>query len=126
MMTDAELQQLTIARASRLLARKEISPVELATTVFDRIERLNPQTNAFITIIKEEGMKTARAVEREIIGGNIRALSGVPLSVKDLYDTAATRTTAGAKIFANRVPSEDATVVKRLREAGAVIVGKTN
>src|SRR5262245_3492206 len=125
-MTESDLKALTLASASRMLARREISPVELAKAVFDRIERLNPHAHAFITIMKDEGLESARAAERRIADGEGAALSGIPISLKDLCDTEGVRTTAGAKIFANRIPQEDATVVKKLRQAGAVIVGKAN
>jgi aspartyl-tRNA(Asn)/glutamyl-tRNA(Gln) amidotransferase subunit A len=114
-MTDAELKTLTLARAIRLISEKKISPTELASAVFTRIERLNPDMRAFITVISPEASNALQP-----------PLKGVPVSVKDLYDTKGIRTTAGSKVFAERVPREDATVVKKLKDAGGMIAGKTN
>lgn len=114
-MTDEELKKLTLASAARLIAAKQISAAELTAAVLARIDRLNPDMRAFITVMKDQ-----------IDGSPKRPLLGVPVSVKDLYDTRGIKTTAGAKVFAERVPEEDATVVKKLKDAGAVIVGKTN
>lgn len=114
-MTESELQQLTLAGAAELLAQRKISPAELARPVFARIERLNPEMRAFITVMQDQ-----------ISGDYAAPLYGAPVSVKDLYDTKGIRTTAGAKIFENRVPQEDATAVTRLKNAGATIIGKTN
>ncbi|MGA8620675.1 MAG: amidase [Candidatus Sulfotelmatobacter sp.] len=109
------------------LRRKEVSPVELTRDCLDRIEKLNPMLNAFITVMAESALAEARAAEIEISRGEWRGpLHGIPIALKDLIDTAGTRTTAGSAIFQNRVPSEDAEVVRRLRCAGAVIVGKNN
>ncbi len=92
-----------------------------------RIERLEPRLNAFITVMRESAGQAAREAEREIGAGRWRGpLHGVPLTLKDLYDTAGVRTTAGARITADRVPTRDATVTARLQAAGSVIVGKCN
>jgi aspartyl-tRNA(Asn)/glutamyl-tRNA(Gln) amidotransferase subunit A len=126
-MKEAELKQLTLASAASLISRKELSPVELVLATLERIERLNDRMRAFITVTAEQALERARAAEREIAGGHNRPpLQGIPISVKDLFDTKGIRTTAGSKVFANRIPDEDAAVVKKLNEAGAAIVGKTN
>jgi aspartyl-tRNA(Asn)/glutamyl-tRNA(Gln) amidotransferase subunit A len=125
-MKDADLKRLTLANAASLIRRKEISPVELVRTTLERIENLNERMRAFITVTAEEAIDQAKAAEREIVGGDTPPLQGIPLSIKDLFDTKGVRTTAGSKVFANRVPREDAVVVRKLREAGAVMVGKTN
>jgi aspartyl-tRNA(Asn)/glutamyl-tRNA(Gln) amidotransferase subunit A len=118
---------LTIAEASGLVRRKEISPVELTRACLTRIEELNPQINAFITVLEESALAQARAAEAEIFAGNCRGpLHGIPIGLKDLIDTAGVRTTCGSALFADRVPSEDAEVVRRLKNAGAIIVGKQN
>ena len=118
---------LSISEAAELLRRKEISPVDLATACLDRIERLNPVLNAFITVTHESAMAGARAAEDEISRGNWRGpLHGIPIGLKDLIDTAGVRTTCGSALFADRVPTEDAEVVQRLKRAGAVLVGKQN
>jgi aspartyl-tRNA(Asn)/glutamyl-tRNA(Gln) amidotransferase subunit A len=118
---------LSIAEASELLRRKEISPVELTRACLERIEQLNPTINAFITVLKESALAQADAAEAEIFAGNWRGpLHGIPIGLKDLIDTAGVRTTCGSALFADRVPSEDAEVVRRLKTAGAILVGKQN
>ena len=118
---------LTISESAELLRRKEISPVELATACLDRIERLNPVLNAFITVTRESAMVEARVAEDEIQRGHWRGpLHGIPIGLKDLIDTAGVRTTCGSALFADRVPTEDAFVVQRLKRAGAVLIGKQN
>lgn len=122
-----ELLSLTIGEVSELLRVGEISPVELARLSLEKIEELNPQLNAFITVTGEMALDQAKVAEREIQRGEWRGpLHGVPVGLKDLIDTAGVRTTCGSALFAERVPTEDAFVVQRLREAGAVIVGKQN
>ncbi len=117
----------TITDLAPRLRRKEVSPLELARTCLDRIERLNPTLNAFITVTAESALAEARATEKEISRGEWRGpLHGIPVALKDLIDTAGTRTTAASALYQNRVPAEDAEVVRRLREAGAVILGKNN
>ncbi len=117
----------TIADLGARLRRKEISPVEVTRLCLDRIEKLNPTLNAFITVMADSALAEARVAEDEIMRGAWRGpLHGVPVALKDLIDTAGIRTTAASELLANRVPSEDAEVVRRLRQAGAVIVGKNN
>lgn len=117
----------TITEVAPRLRRKEVSPVELARVCLERIEKLNPKLNAFITVMAESALVEARAAESEIARGEWRGpLHGIPIALKDLIDTAGTRTTAGSALFANRTPGEDAEVVRRLRRAGAVILGKNN
>src|SRR5258708_6812515 len=118
---------LSISEAAELLRQKKISPVDLATACLDRIERLNPVLNAFITITHEDAMAQARMAEDEIQRGKWRGpLHGIPIGLKDLIDTAGVRTTCGSALFADRVPTEDAEVVQRLKHAGAVLIGKQN
>ena len=117
----------SISEAAELLRQKKISPVDLATACLDRIERLNPMLNAFITVTHESAMAEARVAEDEIQRGEWRGpLHGIPIGLKDLIDTAGVRTTCGSALFADRVPSEDAEVVQRLKRAGAVLLGKQN
>ena len=109
------------------LRRKEISPVELTRACLNRIEQQNPALNAFITVTAESAMSEARSAEIEIARGEWRGpLHGIPIALKDIIDTAGTRTTAASAIFEHRVPTEDAEVVRRLRQAGTVILGKNN
>jgi aspartyl-tRNA(Asn)/glutamyl-tRNA(Gln) amidotransferase subunit A len=117
----------TIVELSPRLRRKELSPVELTQACLDRIENLNPKLNAFITVMAESALAEARVAENEISRGNWRGpLHGIPIALKDLIDTAGTRTTAASQLYENRVPAQDAEVVRRLRQAGAVILGKNN
>jgi aspartyl-tRNA(Asn)/glutamyl-tRNA(Gln) amidotransferase subunit A len=118
---------LSISEAAELLRQKKISPVDLATACLDRVERLNPVLNAFITVTHESAMAQARVAEDEIQRGEWRGpLHGIPIGLKDLIDTAGVRTTCGSALFADRVPTEDAAVVQRLKRAGAVLIGKQN
>jgi amidase len=113
------------ARALRdALAARQLSAVEVLTAHLHQIDRANPQLNAIVTLAAEPAMRTARGLDRR--RGPIGPLHGVPVAIKDLVDTAAIRTTYGSPIYADHVPIADALIVRRLREAGAVIVGKTN
>jgi len=115
-----------VALAPRI-RRKEVSPVDLTRDCLDRIEKLNPALNAFITVTAEAAMAEARAAEAEIFRGEWRGpLHGIPVAIKDLIDTKGTLTTAASAMHQNRVPAEDADVVRRLRQAGAVTLGKNN
>ncbi|MGA8215345.1 MAG: amidase [Candidatus Sulfotelmatobacter sp.] len=117
----------TIVELGPRLRRREIPPVELTRACLDRIEKLNPALNAFITVTAESALVEARAAEIEIARGEWRGpLHGIPIALKDLIDTAGMRTTAASGLYQNRVPTEDAEVVQRLRRAGAVILGKNN
>src|ERR1019366_5776917 len=117
----------TIVELAPRLRRKEVSPVEVTRACLDRIEKLNPALNAFMTLIAESALDEGRAAEIEISRGKWRGpLHGIPIALKDLIDTAGTRTTAASALFEQRIPAEDAEVVQRLRRAGAVILGKNN
>jgi len=121
------MTELTIAEASDLLRRKQISPVELTTSCLARIEQLNPTINAFITVMHDSALAQARAAEAEIHADNWRGpLHGIPIGVKDLIDTAGVKTTCGSALFKDRIPTEDAEIVRRLKVAGAVLIGKQN
>lgn len=110
-----------------LLQKKEISPVELFNEAMDRIRRLQPSLNSFITITEEEGRRAAINAETEIRKGHYRGpLHGIPISIKDLFATRAVRTTAGSKVLAKWVPDYNATAVGRLDQAGMVMVGKAH
>ena len=121
------MTDIRIAEASDLLRRKQISPVEITRSCLNRIEELNPTINAFITIMHDSAMAQAREAENEIRAGNWRGpLHGIPIGLKDLIDTAGVKTTCASALFAERVPTEDAEVVRRLKSAGAVLIGKQN
>jgi len=112
---------------SELLRKRELSPVELTKHCLAEIERLNPTLNAFITVTSELALMQARSAEAEIQQGRWRGrLHGIPLALKDLLDTAGIPTTAASALFKDRVPVEDAEVVRRLKEAGVVLLGKQN
>ena len=117
----------SISELGPRLRRKEISPVEMTRECLGHIEKLNPSLNAFITVTEESALAEARAAEDEIVRGIWRGpLHGIPIALKDLIDTAGVRTTSASALHENRVPSEDAEIVRRLRQAGAVLVGKNN
>jgi len=122
-----ELQFATIETLSGLLAKKKISPVELTKLYLARIERLNPKLNAFLTVAAESALGEARRAETELLRGKRRgAVQGIPVALKDNIATRNLRTTMGSTILRDFVPREDATVVRKLRQAGAIVLGKTN
>ena len=122
-----DLAELDLAEASRGVRDRSFSPVELTRACLKRIERYNPRLNAFITITKDRALAEARAAAEEIAKGHWRGpLHGIPIALKDNIDTAGVRTTAASAVFTDRVPTEDAEVVNRLRAAGAVFLGKLN
>jgi len=117
----------SIAELAPRLRTREISPVEITTQSLRRIEKLNPALNAFITVMAESALADARAAEDELVRGQWRGpLHGIPVALKDLIDTSGTPTTAASAAFKDRIPNDDADIVRRLRQAGAVIIGKNN
>ncbi|HEY1865589.1 MAG TPA: amidase, partial [Candidatus Acidoferrales bacterium] len=123
----SSLEFATIEQLSPLLARKKISPVELVELFLHRIEVLNPRLNAFLTVTTELALEQARAAERELMRGHCRGpLHGIPIALKDNIWTRGVRTTAGSLILRDFVPTADAGVARRLRRAGAILLGKTN
>ena len=122
-----ELTSLNIHQAADLLKQKQISPIELTRAHLERIEQLDQRLNTFITLTPELALQQARQAETEIQKGEYKgALHGIPLALKDLYETQGIRTTAGSTFFADYIPESDASVVQRLKEAGAVLLGKLN
>jgi aspartyl-tRNA(Asn)/glutamyl-tRNA(Gln) amidotransferase subunit A len=122
-----DLEFASIEALSTLLAKKQVSPVELTRLYLSRIERLNPKLNAFITVAAESALAEARAAERELVRGRRRGpLHGIPIALKDNIYTQNLLTTMGSLLLSDFVPSEDATVVRKLRRAGAIVLGKTN
>ena len=117
----------TIFEVAPLIRSRAVSPVELVQKALERIAELNASLNAFITVMGDSALEQARVAEDEIARGEWRGpLHGIPIALKDLIDTAGVRTTAASALLENRVPGEDAEVVRRLRQAGAVIIGKNN
>ena len=126
-MDKKELPFLTASQLSNLIETKEISPVEATEAYLDRIEEVDPKLNSYITITWEQAFESARQAEQEIAAGKHRGpLHGVPMAVKDQFNTAGVLTTGGSRILKDNVPSEDATVIAKLKEAGAVMLGKLN
>ena len=126
-MVEKDLATLTISEIAPKIRDGEVSPVALTELYLERIERLNPLLSAYLTPTPESALEEAAAAEKEIRGGNYRGpLHGIPVSIKDNFATRGVRTTAGAKALSDNIPDFDATVVTRLREAGAVSLGKTN
>src|SRR5689334_1894212 len=122
-----EPAQLDLADAARAVRARELSPLDLTHSCLERIARFDPQINSFITVTAEQALEDARRAENEIARGLWRGpLHGIPLALKDNIDSAGVRCTAASAQFAKRVPAEDAEVVRRLREAGAVLLGKLN
>lgn len=121
--TSSDPHWLSIAEAAAAIRARKISPVELTRHCLTRIEKLNPNLNAFITVTAEQALADAKALEIQKPRG---PLHGIPIALKDLYDTKGIRTTAASKQYANRIPTEDAEVVRLIKAAGAVIIGKTN
>jgi len=113
-----DIASLTLTQARSALAQGDFTPRDLTEACLRQIERLNPTINAFITVLRPERSREAAQSKG--------ALAGLPLAVKDLYETAGVRTTAGTKFCADYVPSEDAVAVKKLKDAGAVMLGKNN
>jgi aspartyl-tRNA(Asn)/glutamyl-tRNA(Gln) amidotransferase subunit A len=121
-----ELCSWTAVRLRDAIARREVSPVEVTRAVLDRADRLQPTLNCFITLCPEEAMREARAAEQAVLRGDVTGLlHGVPYACKDLVETEGVRTTYGSLLFADHVPTEDAAVIARLRQHGAILVGKT-
>lgn len=122
-----DLTYLSIAEVSELVRQKKVSPVELTKACLKRIERLNPKVNAFITITADRALSEAKEAENEIKNGQWKGpLHGIPIALKDNIDTVGIRTTGASALFKDRIPSEDAEIVRRLKAAGAVILGKLN
>ena len=116
----------SIAEIGRRYRSREVSPVEVVDALLERIHRLNPVLNAYLTVLDRDLPAQAKTAERMLLRGDAGALVGVPVSVKDNIATAGVRTTAGSRILADWVPQTDATCVANLRAAGALIAGKTN
>src|SRR5437899_11582374 len=116
----------SIVELSRSLHAKRLSAVELTQAMLDRIANHNPVLNAFITVDSEGALAAAKEADARIAKGEAGALIGIPIAHKDVLMTAGLRTTCGSRILANFIAPYDAFVVERLRDAGTVLVGKTN
>jgi amidase len=123
--TQSDIAGLSASDIRRLIGRREVSPVEVVEACLARVERFNGTINAVVTL-SERALDDARALEAEAAKGRMGPLCGVPVGIKDVTPVAGLRTTYGSRITAEHVPDHDALVVQRLRQAGAVILGKTN
>ncbi len=121
------LYSLSLTEAAARIRHRDLTSAALVRALIARIDQLNPKLNAFITVSHESALREAATLDAEAAAGHFRGpLHGVPLAIKDNIDTAGTRTTVGSLVFDDRVPTEDAFVVARLRAAGALLLGKTN
>jgi aspartyl-tRNA(Asn)/glutamyl-tRNA(Gln) amidotransferase subunit A len=132
-MNDTDLAFASIEEVARLFRKRKLSPVELTRLILTRIEQLNPKLNAYITVTADLALAQAKKAEAELFAPRGRKgyrdrgpLHGIPISLKDNIYTAGVRTTAGSKILKDFIPKEDAAVVGQLKNAGAVLLGKTN
>lgn len=122
-----ELATLTLSEAACAIAARRLSPVDLVQACLERIEALDGQVNAFLTVCAEPARRQARRAEQAVARGEpLGALHGIPFAVKDLFDARDLRTTAGTRLFGEPVAQADAATVARLREAGAILLGKLN
>jgi len=121
-----ELNRLTVHELQEMIKGGEISSVDIVKSVFRRIDAVENRVHSYITLLRGSALEEAEKADQEIKRGNIKALTGIPVALKDLICTRGVRTTCGSRILGNYVPPYDSTVVKKLREAGAVFVGKTN
>jgi aspartyl-tRNA(Asn)/glutamyl-tRNA(Gln) amidotransferase subunit A len=122
-----EIQLITLAEAASQIQKKELSPRELTLACVDRIQALDPLLNCFNTRTLDTALEQARLAEAEIQNGGYRGpLHGIPLAVKDLFETKDVRTTAGSRFFTDFFPQDDALVIQKLKNAGAIFLGKLN
>src|SRR5262250_2404786 len=126
-MNIADIPFLSAAELGRLIAQKEVSPVAATQAYLRRIDDVDFKFNAYLTVCRTEAMAAAREAEQAILRGEYRGpLHGIPVAVKDQFWTKGVRSTGGSRILADFVPEEDATVIAKLKQAGAVLLGKTN
>ena len=126
-MNDRDLHLLTIADAARLIESRDLSPLELTRAYLDRIERLNDNLGAYITVMSDSALAQAARAESDIANGDYRGpLHGIPVAVKDIIYTRGVLTSAGSRVLADHVPDYDSTITKRLADAGSVLLGKLN
>ncbi len=121
-----ELHELNISSARKLLLEREITSFDLTQVLLQRIEKFDENIGAFLTIDKEKALEQAKKADEDIANNNVSALTGIPIALKDLLCTKGIKTTCGSKILDNFIPQYDGTIVSKLKENGAVIIGKTN
>ena len=126
-MEKENIPMLSATELSALIQKRELSPVEVVEAHLDRIERLDSQLNAFLTLCRDEALQAAQVAELEVARGEYRgAMHGIPVGVKDQVYTKGVRTTGGSPVFSDFVPDEDATVIAKLKASGAILLGKLN
>ena len=126
-MNQSEIPFLSASELARRIESREVSPVQAAEAYFERISEVDGKLNSYITVTREHALEAARQAEAEIASGNYRGpLHGIPVAVKDQFNSAGILTTGGSSILREFVPDEDATVMAKLKEAGAVLLGKLN
>src|SRR5258708_7351842 len=122
-----DLASLSLAEAAARIRARSVTPTQLTEACLARVAIYNPKLNAFITVLREQALAQARELEAEQRAGKLRGpLHGIPIALKDNIDTAGIRTTAASALFDDRVPDADAEVTRRLKAAGAILIGKTN
>lgn len=122
-----EICYMSAGDLSKLVQKKEVSPVEIIDAHLSRIEATEPVLNSFITLLAEKSRAAARQAEKDIQAGKYKGpLHGIPVALKDLFNTGGVRTTSGSKIFDNFIPTEDCTVAAKFHQAGAILLGKLN
>jgi Asp-tRNA(Asn)/Glu-tRNA(Gln) amidotransferase A subunit family amidase len=126
-MSDDRLCWIPATQLAGMYRRKEVSPVAVVDAVLDRLERVNPVINAFVTVLADQAREAARRAQEQLAKGSddLPPLHGIPVTVKDLTNTAGVRTTYGSVAFADHVPSEDSVAWARMKAAGAILIGKT-
>ena len=126
-MDELEICYMSAGQLAPLVRSGELSPVEIIEAHLSRIRATEPVLNSFITLLPDEALAAARQAERDIRAGRYRGpLHGIPVGLKDLFNTGGVRTTSGSRIYDNYVPPQDCTVAARFREAGAILLGKLN
>lgn len=120
------LNELTITQALKGLKEKKFSAVELTRACVARIRKVEPKINAFITVCEKKALNQAQKADNLRQKGSLQPLLGIPFAIKDIFSTCGIKTTAGSKVLENYIPVYDATAVKKLKKAGAIIIGKTN
>jgi aspartyl-tRNA(Asn)/glutamyl-tRNA(Gln) amidotransferase subunit A len=126
-MADDKLTTMTLSEASAAIRNRSVTPTQLTKAVLARIAVYDPKLNSYITVMGREALKQAAQLDEEQKAGKFRGpLHGIPIALKDNIDTAGTRTTAASGVFQKRIPTEDATIVRKLKASGAIILGKLN
>ena len=126
-MPNQELAYSSATNLLQLISSKQVSPVELTKLFLERIDRLDPQLNSYLLVTYEQALAAAKAAEDAIMrGDDLGPLHGLPISVKDTQMTKGIPTTTGSLLFKDRIPQKDAAVIERVKDAGAIILGKTN